>query len=98
LIFANRDKDLPAFEELFLYVCPKFISANPLPYEDPEQATSYAKYPRWSPRSATSMFVANMRVQAAVLTLRSFLNLCMSLNAAKLASFLDADEGRWYSR
>ncbi|KAF5366211.1 hypothetical protein D9758_005722 [Tetrapyrgos nigripes] len=29
------DDALPAFEELFMYACPKFISANSPPYDDP---------------------------------------------------------------
>ncbi len=39
-----------------------------------------------------ALFVADVRAQAAVPTLRSFLKLYTSLDAAKLASFLDADE------
>jgi translation initiation factor 3 subunit L len=37
-------------------------------------------------------FLADVRAQAAVPTLRSFLKLYTSLDAAKLAGFLDADE------
>ena len=87
------DEGLPAFEELFLYACPKFISANPPPYEDPEQLASYAEDPPAEPAQRhLALFVADVRAQAAVPTLRSFLKLYTSLDAAKLAGFLDADE------
>jgi translation initiation factor 3 subunit L len=39
-----------------------------------------------------ALFLADVRAQAAVPTLRSFLKLYTSLDAAKLAGFLDADE------
>lgn len=90
---THRDEGLPAFEELFLYACPKFISANPPPYEDPEQLASYAEDPPPEPAQRhLTLFVADVRAQAAVPTLRSFLKLYTSLDAAKLAGFLDADE------
>ena len=88
-----RDEGLPAFEELFLYACPKFISANPPPYDDPEQLASYAENPPAEPAQRhLALFLTDVRAQAAVPTLRSFLKLYTSLDAAKLASFLDADE------
>jgi hypothetical protein len=88
-----RDEGLPAFEELFLYACPKFISANPPPYEDQEQLAAYAEDPSPEPAQRhLALFLADVRAQAAVPTLRSFLKLYTSLDAAKLAGFLDADE------
>jgi len=90
---SRGDEGLPAFEELFLYACPKFICANPPPYDDPEQLASYAEDPPAEPAQRhLALFVADVRAQAAVPTLRSFLKLYTSLDAAKLASFLDADE------
>jgi RNA polymerase I-associated factor PAF67 len=87
------DEGLPAFEELFLYACPKFISANPPPYEDQEQLAAYAEDPPPEPaQHHLALFLADVRAQAAVPTLRSFLKLYTSLDAAKLAGFLDADE------
>ncbi|KAH9038742.1 RNA polymerase I-associated factor PAF67-domain-containing protein [Lactarius pseudohatsudake] len=66
----------PAFEELFLYACPKFISANPPPYGDPEQLALYTEEPPSEPvQHHLALFVANMRAQAAAPTLRSFLKL-----------------------
>ncbi|KAF8483423.1 eukaryotic translation initiation factor 3 subunit 6 [Russula ochroleuca] len=90
---SRGDEGLPAFEELFLYACPKFISANPPPYEDQEQLAAYAEDPPPEPaQHHLALFLADVRAQAAVPTLRSFLKLYTSLDAAKLAGFLDADE------
>ncbi|KAF8737469.1 hypothetical protein AX14_012849 [Amanita brunnescens Koide BX004] len=96
---------LAAFEELFLYACPKFITANPPPYEDPAAIamilapTSPTESP---PQTSTpqldpthrhlNLFLADVAAHAPVPTLRSFLKLYTSLGAKKLANFLDADE------
>jgi len=90
---SRGDEGLPAFEELFLYACPKFIAANPPPYNDQEQLAAYAEDPSPEPAQRhLALFLADVRAQAAVPTLRSFLKLYTSLDAAKLAGFLDADE------
>ncbi|KAG5642259.1 hypothetical protein DXG03_003336 [Asterophora parasitica] len=99
------EDSLPAFEELFLYACPKFITANPPPYDDPTALSALV-----SPSSPTdasqpttltsvdpthrhlSLFLADVAAQAPVPTLRSFLKLYTSLGAKKLANFLDVDE------
>ncbi|KAF9004619.1 eukaryotic translation initiation factor 3 subunit 6 [Cyathus striatus] len=96
---------LPAFEELFLYACPKFITANPPPYDDPAAITTILSptSPSDSPTEASpvqvdaihrhlSLFLADVAAQSPVPTLRSFLKLYTSLGAKKLANFLDADE------
>ncbi|KAF8066796.1 eukaryotic translation initiation factor 3 subunit 6 [Lyophyllum atratum] len=97
---------LPAFEELFLYACPKFITANPPPYDDPAAlALLLPSSPTDSPAQPSptlasvdpthrhlSLFLADADAQATVPTLRSFLKLYTSLGAKKLANFLDADE------
>ena len=88
-----RDDALPAYEELFLYACPKFIAANPPPFEDPQALASYAEEPPVEPaQHHLQLFLADVRSQSCVPTLRSFLKLYTSLDAKKLASFLDADE------
>ncbi|RDB26853.1 Eukaryotic translation initiation factor 3 subunit L [Hypsizygus marmoreus] len=100
------EESLPAFEELFLYACPKFITANPPPYDDPVALEALISPPspvesptQSSPSSSTdpthrhlSLFLADVAAQAPVPTLRSFLKLYTSLGAKKLANFLDADE------
>jgi translation initiation factor 3 subunit L len=54
---------------------------------------AYAEDPASEPAQRhLALFLADVRAQAAVPTLRSFLKLYTSLDAAKLAGFLDADE------
>ncbi|EEB95865.1 hypothetical protein MPER_05100, partial [Moniliophthora perniciosa FA553] len=50
----ERDEALPAFEELFLYACPKFINANSPPYNDPSAISQLlASEPTASPSQRT---------------------------------------------
>ncbi|KAG6828338.1 hypothetical protein H0H92_008352 [Tricholoma furcatifolium] len=96
-------ESLPAFEELFLYASPKFITANPPPYEDPAAINALLSPPTPTDNQPSStsldpthrhlnLFLADVAAQTSVPTLRSFLRLYTSLGAAKLANFLDADE------
>ncbi|KAH9920030.1 eukaryotic translation initiation factor 3 subunit 6 [Epithele typhae] len=90
---SRGEEGIPAFEELFLYACPKFISANPPPYDDSESLTAYMAEPPVEPAQRhLALFLSEVRAQAPVPTLRSFLKLYTSLDAKKLAGFLDADE------
>ncbi|PCH38957.1 hypothetical protein WOLCODRAFT_110356 [Wolfiporia cocos MD-104 SS10] len=90
---SRGEEGIPAFEELFVYACPKFISANPPPYEDPEQLAAHMEDPPVEPvQRHLALFLSEVRAQAPVPTLRSFLKLYASLDAKKLANFLDADE------
>ncbi|KAL5532341.1 hypothetical protein ACEPAF_5911 [Sanghuangporus sanghuang] len=89
---VNEDA-LRAFEELYIYACPKFITANPPPYDDPAALSSYlAETPVEPAQRHLALFLSDVRAQASAPTLRSFLKLYTSLDARKLASFLDADE------
>jgi hypothetical protein len=97
---------LAAFEELFLYACPKFIAANSPPYEDPaalqtllspsspsDSTTDVSAAPQLdATHRHLSLFLADVAAQSPVPTLRSFLKLYTSLGAKKLANFLDEDE------
>ncbi|KAI0087211.1 eukaryotic translation initiation factor 3 subunit 6 [Irpex rosettiformis] len=90
---SRGEEGLPAFEELFLYACPKFISANPPPYEEAELLQAYIEDPPVEPAQRhLSLFLNDVRAKLPVPTLRSFLKLYTSLDASKLANFLDADE------
>ncbi|KAG8927777.1 hypothetical protein FRC03_011644 [Tulasnella sp. 419] len=83
----------PAFEELFLFSCPKFISANPPPYHDPELLQLYLQEPPVDPAQRhLTIFLSNVQLASSVPTLRSFLKLYKSLDAKKLAGFLDKSE------
>ena len=76
-----------------MYACPKFISANPPPYEDTELLQGYIEDSPVEPAQRhLSLFLSDVQAQVPVPTLRSFLKLYTSLDATKLANFLDADE------
>ena len=84
---------LAAYEDLFLYACPKFISANPPPYDDPVQLASYVEDAPLEPNQRhLGIFLSQVRSLQNVPTLRSFLKLYTSLDASKLSNFLDQDE------
>lgn len=94
---TDNSEALAAFEELFTYACPKFISANPPPYDDPDALASILENPTSAQalepvHRHLSLFLADVKAQACVPTLRSFLKLYTSLDARKLAGFLDSDE------
>lgn len=81
------------FEELFIYACPKFINANPPPYDDAAALEAYIADPPVEPAQRhLQLFLSDMRAQASAPTLRSFLKLYASLDAQKLAGFLDVNE------
>jgi hypothetical protein len=89
----HSEEGIPAFEELFTYACPKFITANPPPYDDPDALAAHVEDSPQEPAARhLGLFLSDVRARGAVPTMRSFLKLYTSLDAAKLASFLDADE------
>ncbi|KAJ6466954.1 eukaryotic translation initiation factor 3 subunit 6 [Mycena sanguinolenta] len=101
----GQEDAVPAFKELFLYACPKFISANPPPYDDSAALSALlapASPDPSSPEYETSLadpaqrhlnlLLSDVVAYTPVPTLRSFLKLYTSLGAKKLANFLDVDE------
>ncbi|KAF7303782.1 Eukaryotic translation initiation factor 3 subunit L [Mycena indigotica] len=94
------EEAVPAFKELFLYACPKFINANAPPYDDAIAINTILSQPEGSDLSDAidpaqrhlSLLLSDVVAQTPVPTLRSFLKLYTSLGAKKLANFLDADE------
>ncbi|KAE9408431.1 hypothetical protein BT96DRAFT_849521, partial [Gymnopus androsaceus JB14] len=91
---------LVAFEELFLYACPKFINANSPPYDDPEaialmlsadqeSAEGSSPLPSDPTHRHLRLFLSSAAAQSPLPTLRSFLHLYTSLTTEKLTSFLD---------
>ena len=96
--------DAPAaFEELFLYACPKFVSANGPPYEDADAVdrliaantdgdSSNISSQSDCTRRHLDLFLTDVAAQQSVPTLRSFLKLYTSLGTRKLSNFLDTDE------
>ncbi|KAJ7254669.1 eukaryotic translation initiation factor 3 subunit 6 [Mycena haematopus] len=101
----GQEDAIPAFKELFLYACPKFINANAPPYDDSVALSAFlapASPDLSSPEFETSLtdpaqrhlslLLSDVVAYTPVPTLRSFLKLYTSLGAKKLANFLDADE------
>lgn len=91
---------------MFIYACPKFVSANgppyedeeainqlisPAPGEDPSQTQAAAQQADQTHRHL-ELFLADVSAQEPVPTLRSFLKLYTSLGTSKIANFLDQDE------
>ncbi|KAG8997099.1 hypothetical protein FRB94_005307 [Tulasnella sp. JGI-2019a] len=84
---------LAAFEELFLYACPKFISPNPPPYHDVDQLALYVSSPPVEPAQRhCALFLTDVRTLTSVPTLRSFLKLYKSLDTKRLAGLVEAGE------
>ena len=97
---APSVEGIPAFEELFLYACPKFISANGPPYDDGNalaallsDATEDGAPHRTDPTHRhLSLFLNDVQAHAPIPKLKSFLRLYTSLGSSKLASFYGDDE------
>ncbi|KAG9123478.1 hypothetical protein FRC07_014884 [Ceratobasidium sp. 392] len=90
----GTEEGFAAFEELYTKSCPKFISSTPPPYHDTELLSLYVTSPPVEPlQRHLTLFLSDVRIQQSVVpTLRSFLKMYSSLDASKLAGFLDADE------
>ncbi|KAJ7472258.1 eukaryotic translation initiation factor 3 subunit 6 [Mycena galericulata] len=101
----GQEDAIPAFRELFLYACPKFINANAPPYDDPAalnallapaspdpSSPDFVESPTDPAQRHLSLLLSDVVAHTPVPTLRSFLKLYTSLGAKKLANFLDADE------
>lgn len=89
---GNEDA-LNAYQELFLYACPKFITCNPPPYHDAEALKAYMQAPPLDPvQHQLRIFLSDVKTQLSNVHIRSFLRLYTSLGTDKLAGFLDVDE------
>ncbi|KAK0567071.1 hypothetical protein OC844_000409 [Tilletia horrida] len=87
------DGALQAFEELFLYACPKFITSTGPPYHDPEALSSFKETVHLDPaQHQLKLFLNDVRGQLTNSNIRSFLRLYTTLGTDKLASFLEIDE------
>jgi len=90
---TRGEEGLPAFEELYLYACPKFISANIPPYHDIQVLATWVQNPPVEPHTHhLTLFLREVSSKIPTRTLRSSLRLYASLDARKLAGFLDVDE------
>ncbi|KAG0143912.1 hypothetical protein CROQUDRAFT_48132 [Cronartium quercuum f. sp. fusiforme G11] len=86
---------LTAFEELFTFASPKFLSLSSPPYDRPELLPQYvaSSSPSESPSvHHLNIFLAEIKTQLPAPSLRSFLKLYTTLGVNKLAGFLGVDE------
>jgi translation initiation factor 3 subunit L len=80
--------DLAAYEELFAFACPKFVSPSPPDYDNLP-----ANYnPQEAYRLQLKLFLAEVQQQKLLPTIRSFLKLYTTIGIPKLAALLEADE------
>lgn len=90
---GGQDGGLAAFEELFLFACPKFITGNVPPYHDAEALQSFMSSPILDPaQHQVRIFLSDVKSQLSNANIRSFLRLYTTLGTDKLANFLEVDE------
>lgn len=86
-----RDDALETFKELFLGACPKYLAVNPPPYEDPSALQEYIAHP---PQDAVhhqlDLFISDVKAIRGVTSVRNLLKLYTSIDAGKLAAFMNA--------
>ena len=88
-----RPDALDVFRELFIGACPKYLSVNPPPYEDPALLQQYIDNPPQDPTLRhVDLFLSDVRSQTGVSATRNLLKLYTSIDAAKLAAFTSGDE------
>ncbi|CAG8537609.1 9731_t:CDS:10 [Diversispora eburnea] len=88
LIKMQRGEEgIQTFEDLFLYACPKFISPIGPNFEDPNALVQSIE----PHHHHAKIFLAEVRHQILIPTLRSYLKLYTTMGIDKLAAFLDID-------
>lgn len=86
-----RQGELQAFEDLFNYACPKFISPAPPDYDAAEDTNMEA------PRLQTKLFMRVVRSQLVLPEVRSYLKLYTTIEIGKLAALMDVDSSTFRS-
>ena len=88
------EEAITTFKELYLQACPKYLSVNPPPYEDAEALEAYQTNP---PIDATQrhldLFLSDAQAVSGVGSVRNLLKLYTSIDAGKLAAFMQSAEG-----
>jgi len=80
--------DMGAYEELFAFACPKFISPAPPPYDALPATYNHQEAYRLQLR----LFLAEVEAQKRLPTIRSYLKLYTTIGIPKLAALAEADE------
>ena len=90
----DSDEAIETFKELYLGACPRYLLVNPPPYEDPVALEQYITFP---PQDTTQrhldLFLSDVKAVQGVVGARNLLKLYTSIDAGKLAAFLD-EEGK----
>eukprot|EP01137_Pigoraptor_chileana_P021572 Opistho-2@85479 len=79
--------DEATFEELFNSACPKFLQPVPPDYDGPRLNFGQEAY-----KLQVKLFLSEVRQQALLPTIRSYLKLYTTMPTIKLAEFLDMDD------
>ena len=92
ILQRGGDEAVETFKELFLGACPKYLSVNPPPYEDAELLEQYAANPPQDPTLRhLELFLTDVKAVKGVNASRNLLKLYTSIDAAKLAAFLEEE-------
>ena len=86
--------DEESYEELFVSACPKFILACPPSLEGKDAAEASNNHNQAAYRLQKKIFLAEVRQQVLLPTIRSYLKLYTTISVAKLAQFLDVSEAQ----
>jgi translation initiation factor 3 subunit L len=85
------DEALEVFKELFLQACPKYLNVNPPPYEDADALQAFiANPPPDAVNRHLDLFLADVVAVRGVSNVRNLLKLYTSIDAGKLAVFLES--------
>jgi translation initiation factor 3 subunit L len=79
--------EVALYDELFSYACPKFITPCPPSFEDPSVNVNQEAF-----RLQLGLFLEEVRHQAVLPTMRSYLKLYTTISLSKLAALLELDE------
>lgn len=84
----SNNVDVVAYEELFSFACPKFISPSAPNYDD----LPVNHGPQEAYKLQLRLFLLEVQQQQLLPTIRSFLKLYTTIGLPKLAALLEADE------
>lgn len=86
----GSDAATETFKELFLSACPKYLTVNPPPYEDQGLLEEYIANPPVDPTQRhVDVFLSDVNAIKGVVGTRNLLKLYTSIDAAKLAAFVE---------
>lgn len=88
ILQRGGQESIETYKDLFLSSCPKYLSVNPPPYEDPAALEAFTADP---PKDATQrhleLFLSDVAAVDGVSGIRNLLKLYTSIDATKLSAF-----------